>query len=173
MNNKIIDIVIIAMFSSIIFVLEQVLTILPNIQLTVLLFIVYTKMLGLKKTLIIVVIHTLLDNLYMGTLNPYVSLPMLVAWALIPILLTIFKRFNSIYFLAGFAFVFGFLYGSVMMVGAILQYNFPVIPYLISDLPFELLMAFSGAFSVFLLYQPITNFLSTQPYFDNEAITHI
>ncbi len=170
MNNKIMDIVIIAMFASIVFVLEQALSFLPNIQLTVLLFIVYTKVLGAKKTLIIVLIHTLLDNLYMGSLNPYISVPMLIAWMLIPILLSIFKKFNSIYFLIGFAFVFGFLYGWVMMVGSILQFNFPVIPYLISDLPFELLMAVSGSLSVLILYKPLTKFLLEQPYFSNEIV---
>lgn len=170
MNNKIMDIVVIAMLSSIVFVLEQALSFLPNIQLTVLLFIVYTKVLGAKKTLIIVLIHTLFDNLYMGSMNPYISVPMLIAWMLIPILLSIFKKFNSIYFLIGFAFVFGFLYGWVMMVGSILQFNFPVIPYLISDLPFELLMAVSGSLSVLILYKPLTKFLLEQPYFSNEIV---
>lgn len=173
MNNKIMDIVVVAMLSSIVFVLEQALTILPNIQLTVLLFIVYTKILGAKKTLIIVVIHTLLDNLYMGSMNPYISVPMLIAWMLIPVILSIFKKFNSIYFLTGFAFVFGFLYGWVMMVGAILQFNFPVIPYLISDLPFELLMAISGSLSVLILYKPLTKFLLEQPYFANDLPSKI
>lgn len=166
-NNKIMDIVIIAMFTSIVFVLEQLLTVLPNIQLTVFLFILYTKVLGFKKTLIIVIIHTLLDNLYMGTLLPYTAIPMFIAWALIPTLLTIFKRFDSVYFLAGFAFIFGFVYGFIMMVGAIMQFQIKIIPYLISDIPFELLMAVSGALSVLILYKPLYKFLMTEPYFTN------
>ena len=169
MNNKIMDIVIIAMFSSIVFVLEQALTIYLISSLLFCCFILYTKLLGFKKTLVIVIIHTLLDNLYMGTINPYVALPMLVAWSLIPLVITIFKKVKSKYFLIGFAFVFGFVYGWIMMVGAVLQFEINVYAYLVSDLPFEALMALSGAFSVLILYDPLYKFLIKQPYFENDA----
>ena len=68
--NKSKEIVVLALFAALLFVQEQVLTFLPNIQLTVFLLILYSKMLGMKKTLLIILIHVLLDNLVMGSMNP-------------------------------------------------------------------------------------------------------
>ena len=45
------------------------LTFLPNIQVTVILIVLYSKILGTKKTLIIILIHVILDNLIMSSFN--------------------------------------------------------------------------------------------------------
>ena len=55
------DIVFIAACISIVFVQEQILSFLPNIQLTVLLLVLFSKKLGFIKTTIFVFIHSLLD----------------------------------------------------------------------------------------------------------------
>lgn len=168
MKLKLIDLIIISMFTAIVFTLEQVLTPLANIQLTVFFFILYTRLLGLKKTMIIVVLHTIADNLYMGTImNPFIVTPMLIAWSLIPIsLTTIFKNFKGVTSLTIFAFLFGFVYGWIFIPFTMYVWDIEFIPYLIADLPFELAMAISGALSVALLYEPMYLFLSGQPYFD-------
>lgn len=163
---KLIDIILIAMFTAIVFTTEQALSFIPNIQLTVLLFILYTRLLGFKKTMIIIVLHTLADNLYLGGLNPFIFMPMLIGWSLIPVLLTtVFRQFKGVVSLTIFAFVFGFIYGWVFIPFTMIAMNAKFLPYLIADLPFELLMAISGALSVALLYEPMYRFLSQQPYF--------
>ena len=86
------DITILAACTSIIFVQEQALFFLPNIQLTVLLLVVYSKRLGLIKTSIIIFIHTLLDCIVTGSLNLYYFPFMLLGWLLIPIIITIFFK---------------------------------------------------------------------------------
>ena len=166
MKLKLLDIIIISMFTAIVFTVEQVLSGIPNIQLTVLLFILYTRVLGFRKTIIIIILHTLADNLYMGGLNPFVFIPMLIAWSLIPILLsTVFKRFKGVVSLTLFAFFFGFIYGWIFIPFTMMVWDIKFIPYLLADLPFEALMGFSGALSVFFLYKPLYHFLSNQPYF--------
>ena len=68
------DITIIAFFSAILFVQEQLFSFLPNVQLTVFLIVLYSKVFGFTKTAIIILIHTLLDNIVMGSMNLYLAL---------------------------------------------------------------------------------------------------
>src|SRR5690554_4722661 len=104
------DITLIAILTAILFAQEQILSFLPNIQLTVLLIVLYSKVLGLKRTIIIVTIHTFLDNLLMG-FNIFYFPFMLVGWLIIPISLnTIFKRVNNTILLAFLGILFSFLY---------------------------------------------------------------
>ena len=94
--SRIKQITIIAAFSAILFVQEEVLTFLPNVQLTVFLLILYSKVLGFKNTTIIVCIHTLLDNIVMGSLNIIFFPFMLIGWLLIPIIVcSLLKKCNN------------------------------------------------------------------------------
>src|SRR5690554_2598343 len=89
------EITITAILSVILFIQEQALMLLPNIQLTILLIIVYARAIGIKRTIIIVIIHTMLDSLLWGFDIRY-FLPMLVGWLIIPITLgTLFKKVSN------------------------------------------------------------------------------
>lgn len=168
MKARVIDLTVIAILTVVIFVQEQALTILPNIQLTVLLFILYSRLLGTKKTLIIVFLHTFADNIYQGSLSPFLVIPMLLAWSLIPILInTIFKKLKSPIWLSVFAFCFGFIYGMMFIPFVTYQFGFDPLKYFLADLPFELVMGLSGAVSVAILYEPLMVFLQNQPVFDD------
>ena len=96
MRFSIKDIVLIAACISIVFVQEQILSFLPNIQLTVLLLVLFSKKLGFIKTTIIVFIHSLLDCLITGSLNLYYFPFMILGWLSIPLICcTLFKKINS------------------------------------------------------------------------------
>ena len=69
--HKVKDITIIAVFAAILFIQEQALSFLPNIQLTVFLLVLYSKVFKLWKVLVMIFIHVLLDNLFMGSFNIY------------------------------------------------------------------------------------------------------
>ncbi|MDY0211042.1 MAG: hypothetical protein RBQ91_06550 [Acholeplasma sp.] len=156
MTKSIFELALIAIFTGILFAVEQVLAFIPNVQLTVFLLILYTRIFGGKKTFFIALLHTLMDNIYNGTLMMHMVIPMAIAWSLIPLMLsTIFKRFNSSVSLALFAFLFGFLYGMIFIPFSVFTYGYPLWAYYLSDLPFELMMGISGALSVAILYQPV------------------
>lgn len=162
--KKVIDLAVIAMLTVVVFTVEQALAFIPNIQLTVLLFIIYTKIVGFKKTMVIVLLHTMADNLYNGSLNPYIVLPMFIGWSMIPVLLsTVFRKLDSPVYMMVFAFVFGFIYGMVFIPFASYQFGINIGAYFLSDLPFEALMGVSGAISVGLFYTPLMTFLKEQP----------
>ena len=84
MRRKLImKIVMTALLTAIIFVQEELLSFIPNVQLTVLLLVVYGAYCGPKWGTIIVLLHVFLDNLFVGSLTIYVMLPMFIGWEII------------------------------------------------------------------------------------------
>lgn len=149
------DICIIAVSTAIIFVLEQLLSFLPNIQLTVFLIVLFSKKLKFLKTIIIVIIHTALDNLIMGSFNIIFFPFMLLGWLIIPIMLsTVFRKINSPLCLALLGMLFSFVYCFIMLIPNIIILKVDFLPYFIADIPFELLLALSSFISILWLYKP-------------------
>ena len=104
------DIALIAVLTGVLFVQEQLLSFIPNVQLTVFLLVIYSKKLGLVKTSIITIIHVLLDNMIMGSFNILYLPFMLVGWLIIPIMLnTLFKKVDSNIKLAFLGILFSFI----------------------------------------------------------------
>ena len=154
--NKTKDLILIALFSAILFIQEEALTFLPNIQLTVFLIILYTKTLGFKKTTLIILIHVLLDNLVLGSFNIVFTPFMFLGWMLIPILLnTLFKNLNDHLNLAYFSILSSFLYSWIYIIPAVLILHVDVLAYLASDFIFEVLLAGSSFLSTLWLYNPL------------------
>ena len=149
------DIAIIGILTSILFVQEQLLSILPNIQLTVFLLFVYAKSLKLSHSLIIIFIHVILDNLLMGSFN-FVYLPfMMIGWMAIPLLLkTLFKRVNDNFPLAFLGILFAFLYSWIMLIPQVLLTEVDLYAYWVADIPFEIMLALSSFLTILWLYQP-------------------
>lgn len=152
------DIVLIAFLAILLFVQEEVLTFLPNIQLTVFLLVLYSKKLGMKRTSFIILIHVLFDNLLMGSFNLYYVPFMFLGWLLIPTLLqTLFKRMNDSFSLAMLGILFSFLYSWIYLIPGIFLYQIDPVVYLMSDILLELLLAISSFLSILWLYDPCAN----------------
>ena len=157
MNLKLKDIVLIAIFSAILFIQEELLSFLPNIQLTVFLLILFSYKFGLFKTLIIVSIHTLLDNLLFGSFNVYVMPFMFIGWAFIPIIsCTLFKKVKSNIALSFISILYSFLYSWVFIIPNCLMLKIDFLAYITSDILFETLLAVSSFISTLLLYNPLS-----------------
>lgn len=160
MHFSVKDIVVVAACISIVFVQEQILSFLPNIQLTILLLILYSKKLGLIKTSIIIVIHSFLDCLVTGSLNIYYFPFMLIGWVFIPIIIKIFfKKTESVFILAVMGIVFSLLYSWIYIIPNVLIPNesitkVGIINYLVADATFEVLLASSSFLSILWLYNP-------------------
>ena len=154
------DITLIAALTAIIFVQEELLTIIPNVQLTVFLLVLYSKKVGFKKTSIIILIHTLLDNLVMGSFNMFYIVFMFIGWMIIPLTLcSIFKNVESNYSLAFLGILFSFCYCFVYIVPNVVIADVKFLDYLYADIIFEVILAMSSFISILLLYNPISKFL--------------
>lgn len=147
----------IAFAITITFVQEQVLLFLPNVQFTVLLVILFVSIFSFRESIVYIIGYVLLDSMYMGGFNLFYMVPMTLAWLIVPVMYhTLLRKTTNEYVLGGFAFSFGFLYGWMFIPFNMLQtgiYN--IMPYLIADIPFELIMASTGFVTVVWLYKPL------------------
>ena len=152
----------VALSIAIIFTQEQLLMFIPNVQLTVLLIILFVSVFSFKESIMMITAYVLLDSLYMGGFNVFYMVPMMLAWNIIPISYhTILGKTKSEHKLAIFALVFGFVYGWMFIPFNMLQTGIPnFIPYLIADLPFELIMATTGFLTVLWIYKPLYKVLT-------------
>ncbi|MFP4178053.1 MAG: hypothetical protein ACLFTZ_04735 [Acholeplasmataceae bacterium] len=152
------DVVLVSICASVLFVQQLALAFLPNVQFSVMLVILYTRVLGFKRTMLIVLVHVLAVNLFspMGPILPVFFPAMLIAWMIIPITLTtVLRRLQSSLSLALFAFFYGFVYGWVFIPFAIFLADAPFIAYLLADLLFEFIMGVSGFLTTLWLYDPL------------------
>lgn len=159
------DIALIAILAAVLFAQQIALSFIPNVSFTALLIILYTRLLGFKKTTMIVVVHVIAVNLLspFGPVLPLHIPSMLLGWMLIPILLsTIFRKFKSVWTLAIFGFIFGFIYGWMFIPVSVFALGIPFMEYLIMDLIFELIMGIANFLAILWLYEPMYKFLSQQ-----------
>jgi len=149
------DIALLPMLAVVLFVQEQLLMVLPNIQLTVLLLVLYSKKIGTLKTLFIIFIYVLLDNLFMGNL---IYMPfMIIGWSLIPCLTnTLFNKINSNIGLAFLGILYAFLYSWIFLIPSCLIFEIDFKVYLVMDLLWEIMLAMSSFVSILLLYTPLS-----------------
>jgi energy-coupling factor transport system substrate-specific component len=159
------DAALIAVCSAILFVQQYALSFLPNVQATILLLVVYTKMLGFKKTSIIIIIHVIVYNMLapFGTVMPLHFISMAFGYLVIPILLTtVFKKVNKPITLAIFGFFHGFLYGWSFIPITVFVMDIPFLEYFLMDLPYEFIMAISSFLTILWLYEPIVKLFKYQ-----------
>ncbi len=149
------DLCLTATLSSVLFVQEQLLAFLPNIQLTIFLLILFSKKLGFVQTSFIVLIYTTLDCLLNGGLHVLYFPFMLLGWLLIPLTLsTVFKKVTAPLFLGFLAILYAFCYSWIFLIPNYLIYQIDPVAYLITDLAWEALLAASGFLSTVWFYRP-------------------
>lgn len=148
------DIALVSVMTTILFVQEQLLTNLPGIQLTIFLLVLYSKKIGLAKTSIIIVLHVILDNLYMSSFSLMYTPTMLIGWMIIPIsLCTIFKKVESPIFLAILGLIYSFIYCWLYIIPSYMIMHINPIAYLVSDVIFEIILAVCSFLTILLLYK--------------------
>lgn len=157
---KIRDIALIGILSATITAGKLVLSFIPNVEIVTLLFIVYTVVFGVRKSLLASVIFSTTEILIYGfstwLLGYYMVWPLLI-------LLTglISKRVESEYAYAIVAAVFGYAFGLLF---AIVESFFYGIAYgwvyWLRGIPFDLIHGTSNFIIVLVLYKSIVNILA-------------
>ena len=151
----------VALAIAIIFTQEQLLMFIPNVQLTVLLIILFVSVFSFKESIMMITAYVFLDSLYMGGFNVFYMVPLMLAWYLIPISYhTFLRKTTNEMKLALFAFVFGFVYGWMFIPFNMLQTGISFLPYLVADLLFEVIMAATGLITVLWIYKPLHKVLT-------------
>lgn len=151
------DITLIALLTVILFLQEQILSFIPNVQLTVFFFILYSKKLDFVKTILIGIIYVILDNI-IGGFNLLFLPFMLLGWLIIPMLInTVFKKVESNIYLALLGILFSLIYSWINIIPGCIMFNMDFITYLKGDLIWEITLASSSFLTILLLYNPCSN----------------
>ena len=154
------DITLISVMTTILFVQEQLLTNLPGVQLTIFLIVLYSKKLGLTRSCLIIVLHVLLDNLYMSSFSLMYTPTMLIGWLIITFTLcTIFKNTESPFTLALLGILYSFIYCWLYVIPAYLLMNISPITYITTDFIFEIILAVVSFMTILWLYKPCSKIL--------------
>ena len=145
--------------ATILVVQEEALTFIPNFQFTFLLIITYSVVFGFKRTFFIILIHVLLDNLFMGTFNFFALCPMFFSYVLIAFVISFFKITNSIK-LAFLSIVFSLIYVISFIPFGLYILDVKLEQYIIADIPYDLILICTNFILVLWIYEPLKKALT-------------
>lgn len=145
---------IVVSLTTILFAQEEILTFIPNVQLTFLLVCCYGATVGLGYGTMIIGIHVILDNIVMGSLTPFIMIPQFIGLFIALLFGYLFRNKNE-YIQAIFSAIAVLLYSWAFIPFNIFYFNVKFIPYLIADIPFELILVVTSLVTIILLYKPI------------------
>lgn len=149
---------ILASLSAVLFVQEEVLTFIPNVQFTFLLILLYGALLKPSEGTLIVFIHVLLDNLFMNSLNIYVVVPMLIGHEVTLLIGHMLKNKNEFLLSIGIS-VSSIIYAALFFVSTVLFFDIKPVVYLVQDIPFDVVLVACNVICVLFLYKPLYKFL--------------
>lgn len=155
----VVELVVMAALTAVLFLQKQLLTFLPNVTLNFFLMLLYAKVLGLGRTALIVAAYVLLDSTHWGSLNPIFTTAQYIGWMWGPLITcTLLKKEERGIPLAFAGAGFGFLYSWTMIVPTALVYTNQIKnlwAYLMVDIPWEVMLAVSAFLPTLLLYEPL------------------
>ncbi len=155
------ELCILVMLTAILFVQEELLTIIPSVQLTFFLIFLYGGILGIRRGSLVVVTHTLLDNLFMASFMPQVLLPMLLGHEITLIMGSVLKNKKEIIMCIGMI-ISTISYSLIFLISTVIFFSVKPIPYLISDIPFTTILILCNVICLLSLYKPLYKFLNNQ-----------
>lgn len=143
-----------ALLTAILFVQEEALSFIPNVQFSVMLIMAYAATLKFYQTAIIVSVHVFLDNLIMGSLSPTVVLPMFVGWMLLAVLGYVTKK-SKLWVVVLTSVLGSLLYTKAFALTNWLVLKVDIVAYLLADVVFDIILCCSSIVTVMFLYQPV------------------
>ena len=169
-NNKITvrELCILAFMSVLLFIQEELFVFIPNFQFTFLLLAIYVSVFGFKKTSLIIFAHVLLDNIYMGSLTPIVMIPMWLGYMIYIGIIWLLKNKN-IWLLTLGGILGAYIYCMLFLVTNAVFLEINVYLYWLADIPFEIMLISTIAFTMIYLYKPLRRKLSELWNKDNEV----
>ena len=157
------EICVMAFLTAILLLQKELLSFAPNIQLNLLLILLYAKVLGLWRTVLILAVYVFLDAFFWGSLNPIFTTAQWIGWMLGPLITCLcLKKEERTVPLAFWTLLFGFLYSWTMVVPTAftLTNNLDRLgEYMLVDLPYEIILSVCGFVTVLFLYEPLVKLL--------------
>ncbi len=151
------------MLLAVLVVQEYILSGIPQVQLTIILILVYAQFLSYKKLIPLIIAYVLLDNLLMGSISLLYTPTMLIIWPLYAVFARmILKKPDYIHLIyaIGFSFIYGWSFLPASIVLQHLNTWSKIWTYLKLDFVFELMMATNTIITFLLFYQPLMKLLT-------------
>lgn len=162
-SKKLRRLVLIALLTTVLFVQEQALTFLPNIQFTFLLLVVFAVTFSFGENVLIIIIHVIADNLVMGSFNLIYVPFMIMGYLIIPILFkTVFRKVKNTFVIALIGSLMSIIYCLVFIIPSSMIMHVDFLTYLVMDIPFEIILALSTFISIIWLFDPIKKMIDQQ-----------
>ena len=150
------EIALMSILTAILFILEQILSYVPFVQLSFLLMVLYSKKLGIIKSSIIISIHVFLDHLVSGYFNIIYVIFALIGLLFIPLLInTVFRKVNNVILISLLGVLFSFIYSWINIIPSCFIYEMNLKEYVLADIPFELILGASSFITILVLYKPL------------------
>lgn len=150
------DIATCAMMACVLFVQKEALSFIPDVSLTVLLMMVYSICLGFRRSSLIILVYTLLDNLVWGSFNVIYTPFMIIGWMLIPIFsCSFFRKVRDPIALAFISLGYSLIYCWLFIIPQVFILHVEFWQYLLADLPWEGIFAASNFAGVILIAKPL------------------
>lgn len=160
-NNLVKKITLCSMYAVILFLQEQVLSFIPNVQFSFLIVITIGAVIGLKWGSLVVLIHVIADNLIWGSVVPHVIIPMFIGWE-ITLLVGYLTRNAKQYLVIGCGILASLIYCWLFIPFNIIFLKVSFWPYFIADIPFEIILVISTVLTLLWLYVPLKKLLTQQ-----------
>lgn len=144
--------------TTILFVQEELLTIIPSVQLTFFLIMIYGATIGIGYGSLIVITHVLLDNLFMSSFTFATIIPMLIGYE-ITLIFGYLLRGKNEFLNGGVNALCAIIYSALFIPMNVIIYEVNPTAYIIADIPFVLIMMTCNFLCAIFLYKPIYKLL--------------
>lgn len=152
---KVKDVALLGILTAILYLVDQVLSFVPFLQLSMLLIILFSRKMGTLKTSIIVIIYVILEYIGAG-FNLLFFIFSVIGWLFVPLLTNfLFRKTKSVISIALQGVLFSFLYSWIHIIPSCIIIESSIIDYLSMDVFFEISLAISSFVSILLLYKPL------------------
>lgn len=150
-----------ALMTAIIVVQKLILAVIPNFQFSTLLLVLFFYVFGTKPMLLITFLYVLVDNLWLGTIHIIYTPIMFVTWSSLVLLLIPFKKKSkNVWYLGLIGALHAVVYSFCFGLATALLYEIDVRAYIISDIPFTLILMTSNFLTIIWLFNPLYKVLS-------------
>lgn len=160
-NNLTKKITLCSMYAVILFLQEQLLSFIPNVQFSFLIVIVLGATLGMKWGTLVVIIHVIADNLIWGSFVPYVVIPMFIGWE-ITLFLGFLTRKSKTFIVILFGVIASLLYCWAFIPFNVIFLKVNFMTYFMADIPFEIILIISTILTLTWLYEPLKKLVLEQ-----------
>jgi uncharacterized membrane protein len=154
-NQNLKKLIYVSLFTAILFVQEELLTFIPDVQFTFMLVMLYGATMGPLYGSLIVILHVIFDNLFMSTFgNFWIMAPQLLGLLITMMFGYLLRRRNE-FVVAIFSVIAGLIYVGLYMLVNIYVLDMDPLAYIIADIPVDLLLVTSNVITVMFLYKPL------------------